>query len=196
MSLIAKETGTEFEICPVGTHLARCVQVIDLGTIHSKYYDKWSHKVVIGWEIPGQLNEDGKPFLVWKRYTLSLHTNSGLRKDLESWRSRAFTPEELGGFDLKNILTVCCMINIGHNDGFANVTGVMAVPGGMEAPAQLHQSVFFNLAEFDKTLFDTFSEKMQKTIMSSKEMRESADHQEQMAVATDELAGDESEVPF
>ena len=41
---------------------------------------------------------DGKPFLVRRRYTASLHEKSALRKDLESWRGRAFTNVELDGF--------------------------------------------------------------------------------------------------
>ena len=36
-------------------------------------------------------------------YTLSLGERSNLRKMLESWRSRAFTPEELQGFDLEKV---------------------------------------------------------------------------------------------
>jgi len=38
--------------------------------------------------------------MISKRYTMSLGEQSTLRKDLESWRGKKFTPEELQGFDL------------------------------------------------------------------------------------------------
>src|SRR5690554_5665654 len=114
MALVATDSGKTYPPAPAGTHLAICVQVIDIGTQYSRYYDKWSHKVLIGWELPDEQNEDGEPWLVWNRYTLSLHENSALRGHLQSWRGRSFTEEELKGFHLKNILDKPCMLTITH----------------------------------------------------------------------------------
>ena len=83
------------------------------------------------------------------RYTLSLHENAALRRDLQSWRGRAFTETELAGFDLKTVLGVPCMITLVHSpDGkYANIQAVAGLPKGMEAPPQVLPSreaqVFF-----------------------------------------------------
>ena len=39
--------------------------------------------------------DSGEPFLVWKRYTLSLGDKATLRAHLEAWRGRKFTADEL-----------------------------------------------------------------------------------------------------
>ena len=57
---------------------------------------------------------DGKPFLISRRYSLSLHEKSSLRRDLESWRGRAFTQEELRGFDLEVLIGVGCLVSVVH----------------------------------------------------------------------------------
>jgi hypothetical protein len=78
------------------------------------------------------------PFLVRRRYTCSLHEKATLRRDLESWRGRAFTDKELEAFDLESLLSVGCLINVIHESRngstYANVASVMRLPKGMTAP--------------------------------------------------------------
>lgn len=141
MAIIAKEGGS-FTPAPEGTHAAVCVDVVDLGMLDVTFggKTKTQHKIRISWQIDEDM-KDGKPFLVSKRYTLSLHEKAGLRKDLESWRGKSFTPGELDGFDVENVVSVGCMLNIVHapnpNGGspYANVTAVMKMPKGMGAPS-------------------------------------------------------------
>lgn len=136
MPIFAKATGTNFAPAPAGTHAAVCVDVVDLGVIESKWNGKTltQHKIKIVWQIEED-RDDGKPFQVSRRYTLSLHEKAGLRKDLESWRGRAFTDEELQGFDVETVIGVGCLLNVIHNvkDGstYANVAGVMKLPKNM-----------------------------------------------------------------
>ncbi len=152
MSLIAKESGGSASFDPVaaGMHPARCVGVVDLGTQES--YDKAfapKRQVLITWEIPSEridIDEDGKtvskPRFISNTYTLSLNGMSNLRKTLDSWRGRAFTAEELEGWDLFNILSAPCLLNVTHKsskDGqktYANVTSVNPLPKGMDCGQQ------------------------------------------------------------
>ena len=99
---------------PEGNHLAVCVGVIDLGTQYSKFYDTWKPKVMIQWELSDELMGDGRPFVISRRFTLSLHENAGLRKILNSWRGRPFTPEEAAGFDIAKVLGKPGMVNVVH----------------------------------------------------------------------------------
>lgn len=139
MAIYAKASGSNFTPAPAGTHAAVCVDVVDLGVIEATWNKKTlkQHKIRIVWQIDEE-RDDGKPYNVSRRYTLSLHEKAGLRKDLESWRGRAFTQEELQGFDVETVIGVGCLVNVVHNDKdgstFANVAGVMKLGKGMTAP--------------------------------------------------------------
>lgn len=138
MSIIAKASGTNFIPAPAGTHSAVCVDVVDLGMLEVAFggKKKTQHKIRIVWQIE-EVMADNKPFIVQKRYTLSLHEKAALRKDLESWRGRGFTPQELEGFDVETIINVPCLLNVIHTvkDGstYANVSSIMRLPKSMQA---------------------------------------------------------------
>jgi hypothetical protein len=138
MPIIAKGGGN-FTPAPAGTHVAVCVDVIDHGDVEVTYQGKtqWKHMITIVWQIDENL-PDGKPFLVRRRYTCSLHEKAILRRDLESWRGRAFTDQELQGFDLETVLSAVCLLNVIHEvrngSTYANVASVMPLPKGMTPP--------------------------------------------------------------
>jgi hypothetical protein len=139
MPIIAKKTGTDFVPAPSGAWAAVCVDVVDLGVLEVTYANKTKkqHKVYLVWQI-SEVMPDNKPFIVRKRYTLSLHEKAALRKDLESWRGKQFTEDELQGFDVEKLIDVPCLLNVMQakkdSDTFANVTSIMRLPKGMEAP--------------------------------------------------------------
>ncbi len=138
MPIIAKSSGSQFIPAPAGTWAAVCVDVEDLGMLEVTFggKNKTQHKIRIVWQI-SEVKSDNKPYTASKRYTLSLHEKSTLRKDLESWRGRKFTPVESEGFDVETVLSVPCMLNIIHEEKqgetYANVTAVMKLPKGMES---------------------------------------------------------------
>lgn len=179
MGLIATDSGGKaFTPVPAGTHLAVCAQVIDLGHQESTFYQKVQHKVLLGWELPDEKDEKGTPFLIWKRYTLSLNEKATLRHHLEAWRGRKFTEDELKGFDLKNVLGKPCMICVVHNKEdnktYADVSSVMALPKGTVVPETTHPKVHFSLDEWDQGTFDAFSPGLKKVIDSSEERKKKA----------------------
>jgi hypothetical protein len=196
----ARDTGSDvtFEPCPIGNHIARCIRVIDLGTHHNEMYDKDRHQIIIMWEIPNETKsytvkgENGapdkevtEPFTVTKFYTLSLAETSHLRPDLESWRSKPFSEEELEGFEMKKLLGVPCMVNVIHKarkqgTGVnAAVTAVTSLPKGIECPPAVHELQFFSLDPEDynnmtelSAAFDKVSKGYQKQIESSHEWKD------------------------
>lgn len=157
MSLIVKSEATNFDPIPEGTHFARCVQMIDIGQQYSETFDKYSSKVMIRWELPNETFEDAdgveQPRMIGKTYTKSLSENANLRKMLEGWRGKKFTDEELMGFDLTNLMGLPCMLTVTHssNNGktYADISGVAAMPKGMDAPPQITESLIFDLDDFD-----------------------------------------------
>lgn len=151
MGTTAKATGDkEFELPAAGAVVGRCYMVADLGTQDTTFKGtpKKAHKVLLAWELD-ELMQDGKPFAISSRYTLSLFDQAILRQHLESWRGRSFTEAELEGFDVKNVLGKFCMLSIVHNkDGdktYANVKGIMPVPKGMPTPKPVNKDVYFDI---------------------------------------------------
>lgn len=146
--LLTDQGGGDFEQPPIGTHVARCVKIIDIGTQESEFEGKISRRrqLIIGWELPNELMTTGeyagKPFAVSRFYTQSLGEKANLRKDLANWRGRDFTPEELKGFDVQNIMGKTCMVSLTANEkGRARVTSVIALPKGMGCPTQVKPDV-------------------------------------------------------
>jgi hypothetical protein len=168
--------GGDFEQPPIGTHVARCVKIIDIGTQKSEYQGKVNirRQCIIGFELPTELMSEGeyagKPFTVSRFYTASLGEKANLRKDLANWRGRDFTEQELEGFDSKNILDKCCMVSLTENDkNKVRITGIMALPKGMQVPARINDLVYFSLDEFNQATFDKLSDGYKKLIQASPE---------------------------
>lgn len=137
MPIVARAGDSKsFTPAPVGVHQGICVDVIDKGMLEVTYGGKTKkqHKILLVWQID-ETRDDGKRFLVYKRYTLSLNEKATLRKDLESWRGRAFTSEEGMGFDVETVIGANALINVRHNTQgdrtYANVVAVMPLARGM-----------------------------------------------------------------
>ena len=135
---VSAGNSSTFKPCPAGVHQAVCADVVDMGILEVKWNNevKKQHKVRIVWQVEDVDPDNNKPYIVQKRYTASLHEKAQLRKDLESWRGRAFTEAELHQFDLEVLLGVNAFINVVHvsRDGktYANVTAVMPLKKGMD----------------------------------------------------------------
>jgi len=171
MALIAKDTGGgDFELAPAGNHVARCYSVVDMGLQERSFQGVTNHKQIvrISWELCNEPMADGRPFSVSASYTLSLSEKSNLRRDLQSWRGRAFTEEELRGFDLFTILGVPAMVNVVHETKgdrtYANVAGITPLPKGMVAPELQNEILRFSLDDNDELAFNRLPEWLQKKI--------------------------------
>lgn len=178
--MIVSSNGADFKPIPEGTYVAICVRVIDLGTQVTTFKgaDKTQRKVLIAWEVPEVIVEfDGeeKPALVMNRYTASLHDKARMRADLEAWRGKRFTADELTGFDLKNVLGTACQIQVIHSEdgSYANVAAIMALPKGMTKPTPHHPTINFSLdeGEYSQGIYDGLSDKLRATIAQSPEYK-------------------------
>jgi hypothetical protein len=172
-----KGGGTDFKQAPAGTHIARCYSIVDIGTQHGEYLGEPTarEQIIIRWELPFETEEfDGqqKPLIVSKFYTNSLSEKANLRKDLENWRSRAFTEAELAKFDLESILGKPCTVSVVHNDkGKAKVTGVGAVPKGTTCPPLYNKPSAFWIEQYDDNAFMALPKGFQDLISKSDEFK-------------------------
>lgn len=132
MAILAREPESKFTPAPEGLFLGVCCDVVDLGQKDMGFGPK--HMVEIWWQLDERNPENGRRFTVKKLYSLSLHEKATLRKDLELWRGRKFTREELDGFDLEKLIGVTCQVQTIHkvsDDGktFCNVAAVISARG-------------------------------------------------------------------
>lgn len=200
MARYASDTGGgDFQQAPAGSHIARCVKLTDLGTQTGEYEGKVNHRnqVLVTWELPSELMEDGQPFLVSKFYTNSLGEKATLRHHLVNWRGREFTTEELMKFDLQNILGAPCMLSVVHSEkGKAKVDAVMKMPKGMECPPQINASFAFWLDEFDPVIFDRVPKGIQAIIMKSPEYAEATGAMPKKSAPPSDFQDFESDIHF
>jgi len=174
MALIATGEGeSNYELPEAGTYIGRCIQVVDLGT-HPNTHPQAKpgakkHEVMIIWEL-SELMEDGRPFTVNRRYTLSLGDAAKLRAHLESWRGKKFTETELAGFDITTLLDVPCTIGVVHskNGKYANVDSLAAPMKGVKPADRVNPLVSFTLDDNEGTYGDLWPW-VQRIIASSEE---------------------------
>lgn len=154
MAIMAADNGgKDFKKVPPGCHFAICNMVVDLGIQESSYKgeSKSQHKVYLRWEVPDERvtyekegHEVEAPCSIGAMYTLSLSEKANLRKVLENWRGKPFTPEELTGFDITSVAGRCCQIMVQHQDSggktYANITGVMGVSRDQKERAKTAKS--------------------------------------------------------
>lgn len=193
--------GTDFKQVEPGTHPGRCFKIIDLGTQHSTYegHEQVKKQVLINWELPTELIPDGEfkgqPYAVGRFYTASLNEKSNLRKDLEAWRGKAFTDEELDGFHLGKLLGQTCMLSVTHNTkGKAQVVGVMKLMKGVKVPDAVNSPVMFDISEWNEEIFESLSDGIKDMIRKSDEYKE----RQGIPISGPENEGmlDEGEIPF
>ena len=141
MSIIVKSEGnSDIPQLEPGVYQGIASQIIDLGIQENSMFGKQQRKGIIVWNIIGEtikVKDEELPRVISKEYTLSLGEKSTVRKDLEAWRGRIFTEEELQGFDLKNILNVPCQLQLIQKDGsngksYTNIASIMSMPKGMK----------------------------------------------------------------
>lgn len=171
--------GGPFIEAPTGTHLAICHKILDLGTQKNEWQGevKFQRQILVGWELPLAIIPEGehagKPYGVSKFYTKSLGEKANLRKDLINWRGRDFTPAELNGFELDKLLGKACMLSIVKKPtgNGVKVGAIMKVPQGMTVPKQVNPNILLSLEhdEFDRTVFESLSNRMQVRIMATPE---------------------------
>ena len=180
------QTNTEFKVIPVGTHVARCISFIDIGTHKFEYQGetKTPRKVRISFETPLETavfdKEKGEqPFLVSTELTLSFHEKANLFKLLSGWLG--LTEENKHSFDPeKDLLGKECMITVQHvktqkGNTFARIMSVSPLMKGTKCPKQVNKSTYFFMgynghdSEFDDDTFATLPKFIQEKIMQSPE---------------------------
>lgn len=173
---LSVNNGNTFEPIAEGTHTAVCDRIIDLGKQVGleEFGGKIAPKLFIGWLVTDEYDQEGnqKEKRIGRIYTASLDKKSSLRKDLEAWRGRPFTDEELQDFDMDNVLGAGCMLNVAHQQNGdkirEKINGIVALPRGMklEPPAETISFVLYKTTaeNIDERIPDWLKDMIRKSV--------------------------------
>lgn len=120
--VIVREHGGGIPQVEAGTYQAVCSGIWDIGGQKKEWQGKTKivEQVIIRFELFKKIETEGeyqgKRYCLNKWYTKSLGEKANLRKDLESWRGKKFTIDELKGFGLRKLIGVNCMLGVGENE--------------------------------------------------------------------------------
>ena len=163
MSMIVKSEGNaNIKRLEDGVYTAISSMVIDLGKQKNEKFKNSARRCVIVWNIANEfieVNGEQLPRVISKEYTMSLGEKSNLKKDLQAWRGKQFTQEELDGFDLAQIVNKGCQLQIlnTENNGktYTNIVSIMSLPKGTElTPAD--KTIVFDID--DKETWNRYAE--------------------------------------
>ncbi len=168
--------GKPRENAPEGTHNARLVSIIDLGTQEIKDFKDPNKinkikKINLAWELIEEQKEDGSPFLVGKEFTNSTSSKSNLGKILKQWLGI----KEFSSFDVETALNREALITIVHEENessgqtYAKISNVAGIPKGLKVGKALTPRVIFDLDAYDKEVFDALPEYLRLKIADSPE---------------------------
>ncbi len=168
-------SGGNFEPAPAGPQVGVCYRLIDLGTTYSERWQKSQHNILIGWEL-AETMDNGEPFIVQKRYSLSMHEKASLRRDIEAWYGKPFASDvQASTFNLPEILGKAALLNVRHDDRddrtYANVAGIMPLPKGTTAPELKAAPELLMLSEagWSESVWTSLSDRLKDRIRESDE---------------------------
>lgn len=187
---------------PTGTHIARCIRLLHIGTIEEEYMGdmKEQNKLNVTFELVDELHsfkdgEEKKPFVLSQDYTLSLGLKSNLRKIVEGMIGRALEQGEESTFDVESLLNKECLITIKHKTSKAGneraeIASTSPLMKGQKAKEAFNKPKLLSYTSWDETYFESLPEFMQEKIAGSKE------YKALKGIATPDLGNPEDVSPF
>lgn len=166
---------------PEGTHIARCIQLIQIGTVMESYMgeEQEMHKIFIAFELTNERREfkegDGpKPFVVSGEYSLSMGSKANLRKLVEGMMGKSLTSEEADLFDLTSLVGKPCLLTIKtkmskNGNEYTIIASASPLLKGQEAPDAFNETKTLTYENFDNKVYASLPEFMREKIRSSKE---------------------------
>ena len=195
MATMAPVNKTTYTLAPAGTHVARVYKFMNLGTRLQEYQGKLKDYpdtlVSFTLELPNELNEFeyenketgetekvSKPFVISKEFTLSMGKKSNLRPFVEGIIGVQLTDAEAGSFDIETLVGMTCQATIVHQQSksdpdrkYANLKSVAPLMKGVEAPAQVNESVIMDVKTMTLDEFNALPDFLQKKIEISDEWK-------------------------
>jgi hypothetical protein len=174
--------AAQFEQPPSGSFIARCYQIIDIGTqphINKHTGEKWAQRDVrIAFELPtelmtGKYKEEakGRPFSCGVTVKQSLHPAAKLTKLLVGWKGAAMDDAAKQAFNPKTLLGKTCRLNLVEAGQYVNIDSISRLGKDDKCPVPINPPVFFSLDEneFDPAVLEALPESTRNKVKASPE---------------------------
>ena len=214
--ILSNQNSQKRDVIPSGSYPARCISMIDIGTIPSEWQGEVKSRTVIRltFELPTLTKvfnpEKGEqPYVIHREFTKSLHEKSKLLPFLNNWRGKALTTEDCKFFDLSKLLGAACLLSVVHTvsdkngQTYANIGGISTLPKGLECPAQFNHSLIWDYQDnFNEELVseenDIIPTWLREKIQTSSEWRMKTNTiNEKILVSKDDTNNEEpNDLPF
>lgn len=183
MPLQAPKPASNYTPPPEGTHLARCYQLVQIGTVQEEYMGKpkMMNKVQLSFELPLKTKvwkegEPAKPISIHQTYTFSMGEKANLRKLVEGMIGTTLIDTEAYGFDVLSLVGMSCLLHVKHKTSQkGKVRGEIASASplieGMTCPPQFNPSNILTYSFWDQEKFDKLPDFMKEKLMESEEFK-------------------------
>ena len=136
----ATAAESKFTPHPEGQFVAKCVDVIDLGEVVTDFPGtpkSLSKKCALVFRTGQQNPENNEVIDIAAEFTVSMGDKANLRKFLEAWRGKAYTPEQIkDGVPLHKLTGNWGLLTIEHKKSgkgrtYAKINSIAGVPALM-----------------------------------------------------------------
>lgn len=137
--VMAQDKGSSFTPHAEGQFTAVCVDVIDLGHRVEQFQGK-PPKVVQKCALVFLTNTTGETKEIAAELTVSMGEKANLRKLLEAWRGKSYTPEQAEiGIPLNKLVGHPALLSVEHKRSgagrtYAKLNTIAPLPAGLIAP--------------------------------------------------------------
>lgn len=165
---------------PEGTHVARVVGLIYIGTVKTEWQGipKDTYKIRLSWELPNERavfkeGETEKPFVISAEYSFSMGAKANLRPIVEGIIGTSLLDEEAQGFDIEQILGKPCLVSISIKEGktskYVIVNSTSALLKGVDCPPQENETKILSYENWNEDYYQSLPDFIKEKVESSKE---------------------------
>lgn len=184
MPLQAPKNTSNFTPAPQGTHMARCYQLLQIGTIPEEYMGEMKElpKIRLMFELPEETKvfkegDEPKPIVISQEYTLSMGQKANLRKLIEGMIGTTLSDGEASAFDVESLIGMPCLLNIKHNTSkkgtiYSVIASASPLMKSQKAPEQVSASKVLTYDNFDQETFNALPDFIKEKMKISSEYKE------------------------
>lgn len=145
-TILARGADSKFKPHPEGQFIGQCVDTIDLGEKVSDFPGETPYLMQVCALVfrTGERNEETGDYIdVHREFTVSMGERANLRKFLEQWRGRPYTPDQIeAGVPLDKLTGNHGLLTVTHRTSgkgkvYANITACVGIPKQMDS-ARVH----------------------------------------------------------
>lgn len=201
--LQAPQSNTPRVLVPVGTHIARLIGLIHIGTVIENFPGKppqAMQKIRFTFEFPEEIHvfkegEDAKPLVHSQEYTLSMGKKSNLRPIVEGIIGTSLLDEEAYGFNMESLLNEACLVSIKHGKtakgtDYAKIAGTSPLMKGQTCKMPFNELKVLTYEKWDEKYFETLP-----TFIKEK-MQSSLEYKQMKGILPETTEVDPNEIPF